>query len=34
MAEEFWTAELGDQLTWHWTHHLRPRLNALTDEES
>ncbi|MFI6479707.1 DinB family protein [Nonomuraea sp. NPDC050663] len=28
-----WTKELYDQLDWHWTHHLRPRLDGLTDEE-
>src|SRR5690606_26008221 len=25
--------ELLDQLDWHWTHQLRPRLDGLTDEE-
>lgn len=28
-----WTAELVEQLDWHWGHHLRPRLESLTDEE-
>ncbi|WP_084959385.1 DinB family protein [Thermoactinospora rubra] len=28
-----WTAQLLDQLDWHWTNHLRPRLDGLTDEE-
>jgi hypothetical protein len=28
-----WTHELVEQLDWHWTHHLRPRLASLTDEE-
>ena len=28
-----WTMELGNQLTWHWQHQLRPRLVGLTDEE-
>jgi hypothetical protein len=28
-----WTNELADQLDWHWQHHLRPRLDGLTDEE-
>ena len=28
-----WTHELSDQLDWHWQHHLRPRLDGLTDEE-
>lgn len=27
------TAELLDQLTWHWDNQLRPRLSGLTDEE-
>ena len=28
-----WTRELHDQLDWHWTNQLRPRLDGLTDEE-
>lgn len=28
-----WSNELADQLDWHWQHHLRPRLDGLTDEE-
>lgn len=28
-----WTAQLTDQLDWHWTNHLRPRWEGLTDEE-
>ena len=28
-----WTHELADQLDWHWQHHLRPRLDGLTDAE-
>jgi DinB superfamily len=28
-----WSKELIDQLGWHWTNHLRPRLEGLTDEE-
>lgn len=28
-----WTHELADQLVWHWNHHLRPRLESLTDHE-
>ncbi len=28
-----WNQELVDQLDWHWQHHLRPRLDGLTDEE-
>jgi hypothetical protein len=28
-----WSAELVDQLEWHWRHQLRPRLDGLTDDE-
>lgn len=28
-----WNALLLDQLTWHWEHQARPRLDGLTDEE-
>jgi hypothetical protein len=28
-----WTTELHDQLDWHWTNHVRPRLDGLTDDE-
>lgn len=28
-----WNAELVNQLDWHWQHHLRPRLDGITDEE-
>ncbi|MGA8115943.1 MAG: DinB family protein [Actinocatenispora sp.] len=28
-----WTTQLVDQLTWHWDHQLRPRLDGLTDDE-
>lgn len=28
-----WNSTLRDQLTWHWSHQLRPRLAGLTDEE-
>jgi hypothetical protein len=28
-----WNGQLLEQLDWHWQHHLRPRLNGLTDEE-
>ena len=28
-----WNALLVDQLDWHWSHHLRPGLDGLTDEE-
>lgn len=33
MAELDWTFELSDQLSWHWTEQLRPRLDGLSDEE-
>jgi hypothetical protein len=28
-----WTSELSAQLTWHWEHHVRPRLEGLSDDE-
>jgi DinB family protein len=28
-----WSSELAEQLDWHWQHHLRPRLDGLTDQE-
>ena len=28
-----WTELLVDQVDWHWTHQLRPRLDGLTDDE-
>ncbi|ANN20706.1 serine/arginine repetitive matrix protein 1 [Amycolatopsis orientalis] len=28
-----WSKELSEQLDWHWTRHLRPRLDTLTDGE-
>jgi hypothetical protein len=28
-----WTAELAEQLDWHWREHLRPRLDGLADHE-
>jgi hypothetical protein len=28
-----WNGQLLDQLDWHWQHHLRPRLDGLTDDE-
>jgi hypothetical protein len=28
-----WNRQLLDKLDWHWQHHLRPRLDGLTDEE-
>lgn len=33
MTEWTWNPLLRDQLTWHWTHQLRPRLEGLTDDE-
>jgi hypothetical protein len=33
MTEVDWNALLADQLTGHWKHQLRPRLEGLTDEE-
>lgn len=28
-----WSAQLAEQLDWHWTGHLRPKLAGLTDDE-
>jgi hypothetical protein len=28
-----WNDLLAEQLTWHWSHQLRPRLDGLTDDE-
>ena len=28
-----WNTQLNDQLEWHWSNQLRPRLDGLTDEE-
>jgi hypothetical protein len=33
MTDQTWNALLRDQLTWHWTHQLRDRLDGLTDDE-
>ncbi|MCZ7437328.1 DinB family protein [Micromonospora sp. WMMC241] len=33
MTEPTWNPLLREQLTWHWTHQLRGRLEGLTDEE-
>ncbi|WP_019816602.1 DinB family protein [Saccharomonospora saliphila] len=33
MTDKTWNSLLRDQLAWHWTHHLRPRLAGLTDDE-
>jgi hypothetical protein len=32
-TEVDWTAQLSEQLEWHWAGQLRPRLDGLTDEE-
>ena len=28
-----WTERLADQLDWHWSSHVRPKLDGLTDDE-
>lgn len=33
MTEQNWNHRLRDQLDWHWTQQLRPRLDGLSDEE-
>ncbi|MCB0906205.1 MAG: DinB family protein [Nocardioidaceae bacterium] len=33
MSTTSWNSLLREQLTWHWTHQLRPRLDGLTDDE-
>ncbi|GAA0551649.1 DinB family protein [Actinomadura livida] len=33
MSDLKWNPILRDQLTWHWTNQLRPRIDGLTDEE-
>jgi hypothetical protein len=33
MTDRTWNFLLRDQIAWHWTHQLRPRLDGLTDEE-
>ncbi|WP_207945963.1 DinB family protein [Actinomadura sp. 7K534] len=33
MSDLKWNPILRDQLSWHWTNQLRPRLDGLTDEE-
>ncbi|MFC4496188.1 DinB family protein [Streptomyces ovatisporus] len=33
MTDQKWNPLLREQITWHWTHHLRPRLDGLTDGE-
>ncbi|TYK42811.1 DinB family protein [Actinomadura decatromicini] len=33
MTDQTWNPRLRDQLTWHWSRQLRPRLDGLTNEE-
>lgn len=33
MSDETWNELLREQLTWHWGHQLRDRLEGLTDDE-
>ncbi|OZV80048.1 hypothetical protein CA850_15120 [Micromonospora echinospora] len=33
MTDQNWNALLQHQIAWHWTNHLRPRLDGLTDDE-
>ncbi|GIE98438.1 DinB family protein [Paractinoplanes rishiriensis] len=33
MTDLTWNDQLRDQLDWHWTKQLRPRLDGLTDDE-
>jgi hypothetical protein len=33
MTDLKWNPSLRDQITWHWTNQLRPRIDGLTDEE-
>lgn len=33
MAAIDWTAQLREQLSWHWEGHVRPKLEGLTDDE-
>ncbi|MBF6173393.1 DinB family protein [Nocardia blacklockiae] len=33
MTDRTWNPLLREQLTWHWSHQLRPRLAGLTDDE-
>jgi len=33
MTDQNWNGLLRDQIEWHWTHQLRPRLDGLTDDE-
>ncbi|KAB8190652.1 DinB family protein [Nonomuraea phyllanthi] len=33
MTEQNWNSLIRDQISWHWTHQLRDRLDGLTDDE-
>ncbi|MFI6823072.1 DinB family protein [Micromonospora sp. NPDC050187] len=33
MTDQSWNPLLRDQIAWHWTNHLRDRLDGLTDDE-
>ncbi|MFI6227209.1 DinB family protein [Micromonospora echinospora] len=33
MTDQNWNSLLQHQIAWHWTNHLRPRLDGLTDDE-
>ncbi|SCL16076.1 DinB family protein [Micromonospora inyonensis] len=33
MNDQNWNSLLREQIAWHWTNHLRPRLDGLTDDE-
>ncbi len=33
MTDETWNTLLREQIAWHWTNQLRPRLEGLTDDE-
>jgi hypothetical protein len=33
MTDQTWNPLLRDQISWHWTHQLRDRLDGLTDDE-
>ena len=33
MSDVDWTAQLAEQLDWHWRSQLRPRLDGLSDTE-
>ncbi|SCK34196.1 DinB superfamily protein [Streptomyces sp. WMMB 714] len=33
MTDQTWNPLLREQIDWHWSNHLRPRLDGLTDDE-